>query len=232
MDYGRPELADRLGAEYVLGTMRGPARRRFAALLPGHPALRDAVLQWQGRLAPLADSIGPVTPPDRAWQDIERRVFGSASPAAAARAPWWQRLTAWRALAAGTTLAAAVLLSIVMQTPTVQPPIVVVLSVNPEVPLAVQARFVASLGADGRSLVLKPIDAPPLTAGQALELWAVPSSGAPRSLGLVRADAATTLLRARLLNDTAAFAVSIEPAGGSPSGAPTGPIVSLGALRL
>jgi anti-sigma-K factor RskA len=33
------------------------------------------------------------------------------------------------------------------------------------------------------------------------------------------------------LRDTAAFAVSIEPAGGSTTGAPTGPIVSVGKLQ-
>ena len=40
MDYGRPELAERLAAAYAAGTLRGPARRRFDALLPAHPALR------------------------------------------------------------------------------------------------------------------------------------------------------------------------------------------------
>ena len=49
MDYSRPELADRLAAEYVLGTLRGPARRRFEALLPAHPALNRAMLDWQRR---------------------------------------------------------------------------------------------------------------------------------------------------------------------------------------
>jgi anti-sigma-K factor RskA len=39
------------------------------------------------------------------------------------------------------------------------------------------------------------------------------------------------VLRTELLRDTAAFAVSVEPAGGSPTGAPTGPIVSLGRLQ-
>ena len=49
MDYSRPELADRLAADYVAGTLRGAARRRFEALLPAHPLLRDAVRDWQGR---------------------------------------------------------------------------------------------------------------------------------------------------------------------------------------
>ena len=29
MDYARPDLAERLASEYVLGTLRGPARRRL-----------------------------------------------------------------------------------------------------------------------------------------------------------------------------------------------------------
>ena len=50
MDYGRRERADRLAAAYVLGTLRGPARRRFEALLPAHPALREADEGWRLRL--------------------------------------------------------------------------------------------------------------------------------------------------------------------------------------
>ena len=95
-----------------------------------------------------------------------------------------------------------------------------------------QASFVASLSADGRSLVLKPVNAVALEAGRALELWAVPGQGAPRSLGLVSGERGATVLRANLLQGVAAFAVSLEPAGGSPTGAPTGPIVSVGKLSI
>jgi anti-sigma-K factor RskA len=118
------------------------------------------------------------------------------------------------------------------QVPPPQAPIVVVLGANPEAAQALTASFVASVSADGRALVLKPLNDLSLTPGRALELWAVPATGAPRSLGLVQTRGATTLLRAQLLRDTAAFAVSVEPTGGSPTGAPTGPIVSLGKLQL
>jgi len=228
VDYGRRELADRLAAEYVLGTLRGPAGRRFESLLGGHPLLRDQVAQWQARLAPLAASIEPVEPSPRVWQDVQARLFPAAADAAA---PWWRRLGPWRAFSGLATVALVAVLVVGQQPPPPAAPIVVVLGANPQVEAAVQARFVASLSPDGRALVLRPIDAPPLTAQQVLELWAVPPSGAPRSLGLVRADGATTLLRAQLLDDTAALAVSVEPAGGSPTGAPTGPIVSLGRLQ-
>lgn len=227
MDYGRRELADRLASEYVLGTLRGPARRRLESLLAGHPVLREAVAQWEQRLAPLADGVEPVEPSAQVWSRVESTVFPDAAP----RLRWWQRVAPWRAFSGLAAAALVALLIVGQQPPPAAAPIVVVLAANPQVETAVQARFVASLSADGRALVLRPIDAPPLTAQQALELWAVPPAGAPRSLGLVRADGATTLLRAQLLRDTAAFAISVEPAGGSPTGAPTGPIVSLGELR-
>jgi anti-sigma-K factor RskA len=230
MDYGRRELADRLAAEYVLGTLRGPARRRFDTLLAAHPGLRAAVTQWQRRLTPLATSVTAVTPPERVWHALETRLF-AAAPQGGAAPRWWQRVALWRALSGVATAAALAMLLIAVQAPPARPPIVIVLGANPEAAAVLNASFVASVSADGRALVLKPLNALALTPGRALELWAVPAQGAPRSLGLVQASGATTLLRAQLLRDTAAFAVSVEPAGGSPTGAPTGPIVSVGKLQ-
>ncbi len=236
MDYSRPDRIDRLAAEYVLGTLRGPARRRFEALLPAHPSMRSAVAAWQQRLVPLASSIEAVEPPDRVWQGIEHRLFPDtravASQTAAAALPWWQRLGLWRALSGFSTATALALFMVASQTPAPQAPIIVVLGANPEAAQALNASFVASVSADGRALVLKPLNDLSMTPGKALELWAVPAQGAPRSLGLVQAAGATTLLRTQFLRDTAAFAVSVEPTGGSPTGAPTGPIVSVGKLSI
>jgi anti-sigma-K factor RskA len=74
MNYDRPELLDRLAAEYALGTLRGPARRRFERLLRDLPAARAAVHAWQQRLAGLATSIPAATPPRRVWDAIDARV--------------------------------------------------------------------------------------------------------------------------------------------------------------
>lgn len=230
MDYSRRELADRLASEYVLGTLQGPARRRFESLLSGHPLLRESVAQWQSRLLPLSSGVAEVEPPERVWQRIEASLF-KASPAL----KFWQRLGLWRAVSGLASVAAVALLLLVVQVPPAQAPIVVVLASNPAIPAegqAMQASFVASVSADGRALVLKPLAELALTPGRALELWAVPPEGAPRSLGLVQTSGATTLLRAQLLLNTAAFAVSVEPSGGSTTGAPTGPIVSLGKLDM
>ncbi|MFY7857170.1 MAG: anti-sigma factor [Rubrivivax sp.] len=240
MDYSRPELADRLAAEYVTGTLRGRARRRFEALLPSHPALRRAVADWERRAQPLLDAVPEVKPRPQVWEAVQAQVWGETAltppaPTAAAQraARWWQRLGLWQG---ATGLATAALVASLVLSPRaseVPPPIVIVMNANPDAGAgAVPARFVASLGADGRSLVLKPLDVPAIEATRALELWAVPSDGAPRSLGLVSADQGAVIRRAGLLTGTAAFAVSLEPAGGSPTGAPTGPILSLGRVAL
>jgi anti-sigma-K factor RskA len=231
MDWSRTERAERLAAEYVLGTLRGPARRRFEALLPAHPVLRQAVAQWQARLLPLHAGVEPVTPSREVWPAIQARLFGAAANAAVGAPGWWHRLALWRGAAAFATVAAIGLGVLLSQPQPAAPPLVIVLNANPDAQGVQPVSFVASVTPDGRALVLKPLAGVPLDAGRALELWAVPGAGAPRSLGLVSGDRATTVLRTRLLEGTAAFAVSIEPAGGSPTGAPSGPIVSVGKLQ-
>lgn len=237
MDYSRAPLADRLAAEYVLGTLRGGARRRFEALLPAHPALRAAVRRWEDMLVPLAASVKPVEPSAAVWQQIEARLFpqsAAAGPAGESTLPWWRRLMPWRA-ATGVASAAAIALAVALSLPAPpQPPVLIVLAPTDAAAATAalaQARFVASVSADGRGLVLRPLDRLPLEAGRTLELWAVPGQGAPRSLGLVSAAQSTQVIRAQLLKDTAAFAVSVEPTGGSPTGAPTGPIISVGKIE-
>jgi anti-sigma-K factor RskA len=314
MDYSRPALADRLAAEYVLGTLRGPARRRLRALLPAHPALRQAVTLWRMRLMPLSVSVPEVQPGPAAWSGIERRLFGAAAdssltnahgPAHSAAAPaapggtttshsssfgwsghigdahdsgitssleaqpshlsdlhntmpikprpaaatherparrgrrddlaqrWWQAAGLWQGLTGVASLTALGLAVLLNQPVPVQPPLLIVMQASPESSSGLQpARFVASVSADGRALVLRPLDAVPISASQALELWALPPGGmgSPRSLGVVSAQQTTTVLRTRLLTDTVGFAVSLEPSGGSPTGQPTGPILSVGKL--
>lgn len=231
MDYGKPERADALAAEYVAGTLRGRARSRFEALLPSHPALQRAVREWQGRLIPLTTAVPEVAPPAHVWRGIEAQLW----PAAAVQ-PWWQRLGLWRALS-GTALAGVVGLGVMLgNPPPAQAPVVVVLestgttAVNP-------ATIVASFSGDGRALVTRTLTPVSMTTDRVLELWAVPPQGNPRSLGLISANGATVLKREHLAvtllkGSTAALAVSVEPPGGSPTGVPTGPVVFAGKLVL
>ncbi|HEY1397030.1 anti-sigma factor [Roseateles sp.] len=249
MDYGHPERAERLAADYAVGTLRGGARRRFERLLPAHPALAAATAAWAERLQLLAGQVAPVEPPPSVWTTIQTRLFGAtegestsmstppptsaadAYPSAAGRAALAGPLRFWRGLSA-VALAASVVLAVMVARPVPEAaPIVVVLRSTPEGVELVKTGFVASVSADGRALVLKPLAPVVIDAAHALELWAVPKAGAPRSLGLIAAgDVPTTVTRANLLADTQAFAVSLEPSGGSRTGKPTGPIVSAGGI--
>ena len=234
MDYGRPELADRLAADYVTGTLRGPARRRFEALLPAHATLRAATRAWQDRLMPLTASVTPQQPSAAVWQKIEQRIQPTRAPAAPLPSGWWRQLAFWRAFS-GVAAVAVVSLSVLLANPgPAQPPIIVVLSSTApaEGGAVVPASFVASISADGRAMVTRPLMNVSLQADKALELWSVPPSGAPRSLGLISASGATVFSKRKVLEGTAALAVSLEPPGGSPTGAPTGPVLFVGKLTL
>ena len=242
MDYSRPALADALAAEYVCGALRGGARRRFEALLPAHAGLRQAVHDWQDRLMPLTAAIAPVEPSAQVWKSIEARLYGSPAAAgapagAAAIIGWWRQLAFWRGLSAVAGVAALALGVMLASPGPVQPPIIVVLSAAAPGPgsaagSVLPASFVASISADGRAMVTRPLVNVSLQADRSLELWSLPASGAPRSLGLIASDKATVVQRGKVLDGTTALAVSLEPTGGSPTGAPTGPVLFVGKLAL
>jgi anti-sigma-K factor RskA len=143
-------------------------------------------------------------------------------------------LTFWRSFSAAASLAALVLAVLLAAPSPVLPPIVVVLTpvvaAGGEKNTVVPASFVASISGDGRALVMRPLTQVSLASDRALELWSVPRQGAPRSLGLISSDKVTVLQRHQVLKSATALAVSLEPRGGSTTGAPTGPILYVGKL--
>jgi anti-sigma-K factor RskA len=153
MDYAKAGRADALAAQYVAGTLRGPARSRFEALLPGHPALQRAVNEWQDRLMPLTTALPETPPPARVWRDIEARLFAGPNPLPSPQ-PWWQRVAAWRVFS-GLALAAVVGLLVSAGRPTPAPVLVVLQSTG----AAANASGVilASLSGDGGALVTRPL---------------------------------------------------------------------------
>lgn len=101
-------------------------------------------------------------------------------------------------------------------------------------PEAGESLYVAAYDPVRRSVVVTPTRVLP-EDDRARELWLIPADGVPRSAGLLRAGAEPTALPVRgelleLAIAGAALAVSLEPAGGSPTGAPTGPVIASGAL--
>ena len=231
MDYGRSDLADALAAEYVLGTMRGAARRRFEALLPAHVELRRATAAWQERLLPLTEAIDPVEPPGEVWRRISDRLDRRKSVATGT----WQRLSFWRGLTAFASVAAIGLAVLLASPRPAAPPVVVVLAPTGAAASAAAAgSIVASISGDGTTLVTRPIVPVAAQPDRSLELWAVPTDGSgPRSLGVLPTGAgATVALRGKVLAGVDTLAVSVEPRGGSPTGKPTGPIVYAGKFSL
>jgi anti-sigma-K factor RskA len=91
--------------------------------------------------------------------------------------------------------------------------------------------MIVSAGRRESALRVKMLDPSIRVAGRSLELWAVPSQGSPRSLGIVEADREALKLLApadQALGDIPLLAVSLEPQGGSTSGAPSGPVLYSG----
>jgi anti-sigma-K factor RskA len=83
--------------------------------------------------------------------------------------------------------------------------------------------------ADG-TIRARAVNAQAAAVDQAYELWMLPADGPPRSLGLLPVnggvashDIAPALLA--LLSNAQGLAISLEPAGGSPTGQPTGPVL-------
>jgi len=231
MNLIRGDLPERLAAEYVLGTLAGGARRRFDALLPAHPVLRRAVAAWEARMLPMAWRAPVVEPAAATWNRLEQRLGWTPAALAVAAvapavAPASRQLRFWR-LVSGLATVAAVTLATLLRLAPAQAPMIVVLHATQGT-----QTLVAGLSADRRELSIQPLQPVALTARQSLELWALPKAGAPRSLGLIAADRLTALSRRQVPVDTKGLAVSLEPLGGSPTGAPTGPVLFVGDLTL
>ena len=218
------ELPDRLAAEYVLGTLTGGARRRFDALLPAHPALRQAVAGWEKRLLPMALKAEPVQPVAAVWNSIESKL-GWTAPAAKPASSF--RVRFWQTFAALATVAAVVLGTRTPTLPPTEAPMIVVLHATKGT-----ETLVAGLSQDRQQLTIQPLQKVSLTSDQSLELWALKKDGPPASLGVIASDKLTALSKKTLPKDTKGLAVSLEPLGGSPTGAPTGPVLFVGDLTL
>ena len=74
MNYSRPELGERLAADYVLGMMPPRARRRFERAMHVNATLAAIVAGWSDRLAPLDALTVDEAPPGHVWRRIDRRV--------------------------------------------------------------------------------------------------------------------------------------------------------------
>lgn len=222
MNYLKPELLERLASEYVLGTLQGGARRRFERVMMESYKARQAVWGWEQQVNPLAQSVKAVQPPKRVWQKIQQRIHPQNQSTAWFTLKWWQ---GWSALSTAFALVLAIFI-------TQQP---APIAMQDQMALfnddAAQPLWLVTGNSESGQLAIKPINAQAVAVdNQAFELWMLPTSGQPKSLGLmpVSNQDIKMVLSPQLLNilqNSKGLAISIEPKGGSPTGLPTGPVV-------
>jgi anti-sigma-K factor RskA len=240
MNYLLPERLDRLAREYALGTLAGPARRRFERVLRQSPAAALAVDVWQERLAPLAHGVAPLQPRAAVWAGLEQRLFATAASAAtrsAGATGWLKRLFSARSL--GGALAGIVLCALVLR---IEPGLI---GLEPQIDAlpqsyvglltdaSGQATVLASSRRQGRLLTVKLLQPVVVPAGRVAQLWALPKDGsAAFPVGVVPASGSGTIMLAdtseKLFFNVARLAVSLEPAAAQPGDKPTSEFVLSG----
>lgn len=219
---------DALCGEYLLGTLRGAARRRFTRALREEPRVDWRLRHWEGLFTPRYSSMIELQPSSAVWKSLDRELGLSRY-----RAPWLRRLWVWRALAASAIALAAIVIGIKMLKPAGEAAAPPIAQLSSE---AHSASVTAALSQDGRTLELRA--SRPVLAGpaQSYELWLLPADGkVPLSLGVVNtldARCPLTPAQSERLRQGGKLAVSVEPAGGSPTGAPSGAVIFAGPIRI
>ena len=206
------EQADALAAEYVLGVLPLSERLAVEARIKTDAAFAARVADWEDRLAPLNDGYAEMPAPDL-LPKIEARLF----PAAAK--PPRRPLFGW--LAGAVTAVALVLTGMAVLVPPSAGTLVAVLG-EADAALRFEARF------DGQALTVIRVAGSAAPEGQVQEVWLIAPEAAPVSLGLLPGERLSVAYPEAPAGWT--LAVSLEPAGGSPTGAPTGPVLAAGLI--
>lgn len=220
------ELAD----EYVLGLLDAEQHADVEARLETDAALRAAVAASRDRFAALDQTAPPVEPSPDLWGRIEAEISAGgalAQPRPGRRPPPRRGDARWRptavaALAASVLLAVGLFWSLATRP---EPDVVAVLLDESGRPVA----MVEDFGDASAKVTMLVQVAPP--EGRTMQVWTLPSAElGPRSLGLLEA-AETAMLAGWDLpapRDEQLYEITFEPAGGSPTGRPTGPVVAKG----
>jgi anti-sigma-K factor RskA len=221
----RPPLPDdegqMLAAEYVLGLLPQEERADFKRRLVAEPALAAVVRQWEEQFAGFADEIAPVVPPLTVKAGIEERLFKVE------KTTLWSSVAFWRGLAVASVLGVVALGSWTMVQESAPQSVLVADVAGETNALKIAAFYDAATG----ELRLNRTQGEAV-AGRSLELWLIAGQDVI-SLGVLpdTTPSRHTIpadLRAKFAG--AVLAVTDEPAGGSPTGKATGPIVAKGAL--
>ncbi|MGQ0622538.1 MAG: anti-sigma factor [Panacagrimonas sp.] len=248
MNYDNPELMRQLGAEYALGTLRGPARRRFERLFHTHSEARAQVDFWEQRLSEFGQIVIPVAPPVTARSELLRRTEPpvlTAPPRRRKGVTSRRRRTRWTwPYVAGFATAASLGLAFLLgQRSAVAPlsapssPLAATEQSGEELPTYVAQlgmpasgmRWLISASSGHRRLTVVASDDFLQVGRHSVQLWGVVPGTAPVALGVlptVRDASASFEIPASLRRQPVRFLVSLEPAGGSSDDGPRGPVMN------
>jgi anti-sigma-K factor RskA len=231
MRYTNRNLRRLLAGEYVLGTLRGAARRRFERLARTDAAVRAELRFWEIRLAALTARIAPVPAPPTVWISLQRRIeAGNTVPLRrAARVP--KPAPRWR-MAAGIAAAIAVAVVVMLNQ---KPPAPGVAQVQPAGPTYLaqiklpdsDMHWTATLKPASGQMSVSAAGSYPQLGSHSLELWWISPQG-PVAIGVLPTSGQGSMPLPKNFSPGQAItlAVSLEPVGGSPTGQPTGPVLT------
>lgn len=230
-----PDKIDALAAEYVLGTLDPGERSSVAARRQREAALNSAIAAWERRLGPLAELIPAIEAPAHVFPRIEERIDrldrrpGMTSSTAADVVKLQRQAGRWRRIAIATSAIAASLVAVIYIREAQRPPSL------PRTFVAVMQKddaspsFLVTVDIETRMLTVRPVAASS-QPDRSYQLWMAHASfEGVRSLGLVSdrdlSPRPVLVQFDRSVIENATFAVSLEPAGGSPIDKPTGPVL-------
>ncbi|KQV84116.1 anti-sigma factor [Rhizobium sp. Root1220] len=221
-----------LAGEYVLGVLSFEDRRVVEERMRRDRQFAAIVSRWEANLSTFNDDYDVVSPSQETFRQVEARLFGTSEKAPLPSRGVWNSVVFWRSLTAASlllTAAALVLAFASVSPPRSSTPLVAELSAPNS-----QVNLLVSYEAESGRLKIVPVAAGK-PEEKSLELWMVPATGAPKSLGVFPPGRSGELtIPADMRNgigDGTTFAVSLEPFGGSPTGVATGPVVASGTAR-
>lgn len=248
MNLRSTSLRQALAAEYVLGNLGPVARRRFEREAAADPALTAEIHRWQQALGCLAP-VAAIEPPPEVWARIRRDLDALPHPArqcvvSPPRRRRWRRAAA--GIAASLATAAGVLLAVLPRQPAPEAsqdggdwlPAKNHLAAQAawlQLPKESAVRWEISLSPEARMLRVRSVGYPMLDADEDYELWWVgEDDGKMVSIGLLPRDGSwlCSLPRNLQLSTASRLVVTREPAYGSPTDGPTGPVLIHAALPL
>lgn len=229
MNYNSRELIARLADEFVLGTLRGPARARFERVVVANESARQDVRRAEDQMLGLSLALAPVQPSPATWVAIAERIGDRGAERPAGRRQRNARSLWGMALAAAVAVFAIGITWVVVDR-TGPPTATALLATEAGAPL-----WNVTTYEDGARLRVAVAGAVTPEPDRSYELWALPEGGAPVSLGLLpeggKLSRDLTVAQQAALRTSVKVAVSLEPSGGSRTGAPTGPVLYVAALR-